>query len=187
MLTMMPVEEERPMTDSIVVRDGLGRKRHFSGRLIVDLSWGADQRRPARWTDMVLYQKDDGLYALQVVGRSVVYHRANSCGRGVKVSAGALFDKQRKRYDELEPCPDCKPTPLHAIGDDDIDATVIQVEEDRPTLHECATAVELVNVLRNKEDRTLSGLAQRLLKNAARLDEEIEAAVEAALNTSEPL
>lgn len=184
-MTLMRVKEERVETTKIVVRDAVGRPVSFLGVKMVDLSWDArtatstqGKRRPTtRWTDMVLYQVTDPNvayeYVLWVVGRSVVYHKPDGrCQRGVPMNVGKLIPTDR--YAVLAACPTCRPDDLDDL--DEID--MVSVEDDRYTLHLCADAEALIEALEDKRDGSISGLAIRLLNNAAEIDPAIQQAMQ---------
>lgn len=172
--------------NEIVVRDGF-RSFTFPGKEIVDLSWDVATVRAKgryRWTDMILYRMlGDGPYEyiLQVIGRTVVYHRPGSpCGRGARMSVSNLYASDPDRYDILEPCPErgCKPKDLEHLDNTDI----VSVEEDRYTLDKCKTLNDLIDALRD-EDGKVSGLGDKLLTTAKMADKGIRD----AMSTPEPL
>lgn len=165
----------------ITVKDEAGPLK-FYGQTIADLSWTYDdayERGHNRWTDIALYRVlEEGSsyrYALQVVGRSVLYHRMNSpCRRGINTTVG-LIRRDEARYDALIPCPrpGCQPVDLDELTDNEM----VAVEEDLPTLYRCSSAVEVVEVLQKRgHGGQMSGLNMKLLQVASR-DPEIAQAM----------
>jgi hypothetical protein len=105
-----------------------------------------------RWTEMSLYRATDGRYALQSTGRSRVYHaRGSGCNAGVTTLAIDLPARARA-------CSKCRP------GEQD----VYDMEIDLASVHVFATARGVLRYF--DEDGEYSGLAQRLLKEAALRD-----------------
>jgi hypothetical protein len=147
----------------------------FVGETVVDLSWSYDaafERGHTRWTDLTLYrvwqQDSDYDYVIQVVGRSVLYHRSNgSCHQGVSIPVGQLR-KDVARYEALEPCDraGCRPVDLDDLGDTDS----VSVEGDLFSLYKCKDAAEVVSSMISRSGRAKSGLSTKLLHNAAQLD-----------------
>lgn len=168
----------------IVVQDA-GGPRSFRGELISDLSWDNETARDAcrgkgegtRWTDMTLYRAfDRGLpgvaYVLHTVGRSLVYHQHGSeCRRGVRFRVDILG--KTDRYDELEPCPRCRPAPLDEIDDE----KYVAVEIDRPKIYKCRNGAQVLESLKDSYTGVISGLGQGLLEDAAMKDEGIQRAI----------
>jgi hypothetical protein len=170
-------ENEPGAARKIVVRDQVG-PLEFYGELVADLSWTnveAEQYGHHRWTNLTLYRVlQDGsayAYALQVVGRSVMYHRAGGdCKSGQPRTVASLKGDSR-RWDELKVCPKCYPEDL----EDMTPTTVVFVEEDIPTLFRCVDASEVVKVLhgRSRRERGSNGLSLKLLQISSERDEEI--------------
>lgn len=166
----------------IVVRDEYGPLT-FVGETVTDLSWTYDaayERGHSRWTDLTLYRvcrpESEWTYVVQVVGRSVRYHRVGgSCHQGVNVPVG-LLRNDGKRYEALEACDilGCQPVDLDDLGDRDI----VSVEEDLYSLIKCTDAANLVVTLNNRGNREKkSKLSMKLLQAASRVDEDIAEAM----------
>lgn len=148
-----------------------------------------------RWLEMTLYREwdvkrdgndhpvmdDDGTaavpvsplgYVLHLVGRSVVYHDTGSdCNTGVTTAAVDLPG-------DAEPCATCGPPPLEELGD----LALVDLEEDRHTTHRLDTADGvLMQLARQKPGQPFTGRlsapAQRLIQNAARLDDALRETV----------
>lgn len=170
----------------IVVHDEIG-PRQFIGEVVADLSWtyeAAADRGHDRWTDLTLYrvlqESSAYLYVVQVVGRSVVYHKPTGpCHKGIGSEVGRLKDDVL-RWDALQPCERCNPEDLEDYNSSDI----VAVEEDLSSLYLCKDADEVVNALYRRGDMSgkrppgqLSSLSVKLLMAACRKDKEIEAAM----------
>lgn len=174
-----------------LIRGALGR-RGFYGVLLAEHSTETPYR--PRWIEMTVYRdwevkRDDAGeatsplvpvgprgYVLQVVGRSVVYHKHESrCHNGLIPVHNATLD------DDAEPCAACKPGDLDDLEPEEI----VDTEKDRFTVHQCATTDELVERLHDPKSPAGSGLdglsapAQTLLQLAAAKDEPIAAAINA--------
>lgn len=166
--------------DEIVVKDSDGPLA-FRGELVADLSWDAKRAKGfdhVRWTNLTLYRvREEGseyTYVLQVVGRSVIYHRAGGpCWSGIYLPVGVVL-RDVERYQELVACSTCTPEELDYLHHN----TVVAVEEDLPTLYRCRDAAEFVDVMRSRIDRERSkaGLSMKLLKVASSVDPDIAAA-----------
>lgn len=169
--------------EKITVRDAFGPVS-FPGAILVDMSWNAETaaqrtaqtRRPPRWTDMVLYRVDDDQspyqYVLMVVGRSIVYHRVDGCGRGTPTTVGYLA--RTPQWEEYEPCRECRPPELGPLDDN----VRVSLEDDRPKLHRCETVEDLLAALVDRRTGEVSGLGIKLLNQAALLDPNIRATTE---------
>lgn len=166
----------------IEVRDAVS-PMVFDGTLLVDRSWDVATARaatgsgPTRWTDMLLYLADEChpfKYVLQIVGRSLVYHRPGECHKKGAVSTVEQLTSS-DLYMDLEPCKICGPEDLDDLP---LKATV-SVEQARFTLHTLDTAADLMDVLRmNSRDGkrgNISGLGAQLLYDAKEKDAEIAA------------
>ena len=162
--------------------------RTFRGEVIVDLSRdfhdpkNIDKRtgKPrVQWTDMVLYRAvEPGYrYVVYIVARSVVYHRSDGpCIHGVATTVGALTGEDR--YNNMRPCSveGCFSGEPNDHLDDLADDVVVRVEKDIYTQHKCANGWEVVNNVQ-ESDGNVRPLSQRLLDEAAALDEGIAQAV----------
>lgn len=164
----------------IVVWDR-GVPLEFVGEKLVDLSWSYDDAAEAdhtRWTDLILYRVYDESsayrYVIQVVGRSVVYHKANGpCRYGVVMHVSRIR-RDTERYDALVPCNQC------GVGDiDEMDGTdSVAVEVDRPSLEKCRGAFDVVQVLQRRSAREReSGLSMKMLQTAVEVDDDIASAL----------
>lgn len=139
----------------------------FDGTKLADVSTMSDLS--PRWTQMELYKTTDGQYVLHIIGASVVYHRHHGpCNSGVETVAADLPD-------DAEPCFKCNPPELDKLSDADL----VDFEEDRYASHICPDATAVISQLRNprssggRSSGSISGLGQRLLANAARVDDGI--------------
>jgi hypothetical protein len=179
---MTVTNEMMPASNVIVVRDKEG-PLSFRGEVMVDLSWSveeADARRHAKWTDIVLYRDTDPKspfeYALQIIARSLLYHKVvGGCRRGVAVPVSHLA-KDMVRYEFLTACPEpgCNPPELDNLQDNDL----VSSEEPIYTLHRCRDADELALVL-DKRSRmgAPSGINMKLKQVASQMDPAIEMAI----------
>lgn len=180
-----------PNIQTIKVRDRIGPLA-FQGQMIADVSWTYEEAAESgndRWTNITLYRVHEGTtpykYVIQVIGRSVIYHLADGpCGKGVRMKVGLLSAaSDQERYDALRPCGvrGCNPLDLEDLSPDD----TVAVEVDRPTLHKCADADQVVRVLyaagppshNGGEPKDFSWLNMRLLTAASSVDPDIEAAL----------
>lgn len=151
------------------------------GEIISDLSWGYDtayEKGHVRWTDITLYRNLDVAskirYAIQIVGRSVVYHsNGSSCRKGVSSPVSHLR-RDAERYRNLAACERCNPADLDDMKDTDL----VDAEEDIYTLHRCETATDVVRIMQAPGSRgSMSWLNVKLLQAAERGDEDIAAAL----------
>lgn len=168
MMTSSSRAKELPF---VTVHDGIGPLR-FRGEVIADLSWTYTQAHEIghnRWTDIRVYQVGDNKmyrYVVEVVGRSVVYHRTNgSCHKGVTMSV-ARISEDEERYDALQPCDICKPVELDELDD----AAQVTVEVDLPKIIKCRDAKQLVDELR----RDGSNLSLKILQAVCLVDKNVE-------------
>lgn len=157
----------------IRVRDS-ARILEFDGRLLSEVSTETSQN--PRWTEMALYKTTDGTgrYVLAIIGRSVIYHvHDGRCNSGVPTKVGDLDDNL---IEELEPCVRCDaPQPENLAG-----TVMIDLEEDRHTVHICDNAGQVIAKLRNpKSVGQISGPGQRLIGIAAAMDADIMTTVTA--------
>lgn len=161
---------------TIVVRDQYG-PLEFVGETIADLSWTYDAAARFghdRWTDITLYRVLDDTseyaYAIQIMGRSVLYHKTGgACHIGITMPVSVLA-KDDERYQALKACPKCQPVDLSKMQDSE----TVAVEENLPTLHRCRDAAEVIDVMytRSKREKR-SGLSMKLLQTASTVDEDI--------------
>lgn len=180
MTVSTPEEVTQPY--DIVVQDSWG-PRSIRGWQIVDVSWTAEEARKrgyVRWTDIALYRvvnNSSATYMIQILGRSVVYHRnGGPCSnKGVSMLVGKLSDETEKTYLQAVPCqePGCKPEDLSNLQDHDR----VQMEVTIPRLYRCKDAGEVVDVLfrhGRRADGEPSNLNMKLLSAASALDPDIQ-------------
>lgn len=177
---MVSTPEEATGAYPIVVRDEIGPFT-IIGWKIADLSWTYDEARARghdRWTDIALYavQGDDDMkYAVQILGRSLVYHSVGGCDTGVSMPVGKLVE-DGARYDALKACPRCRPVELDDLHNNDS----VKIEVDLPKLYRCRDADEVVASMYShgsKDGRGRSGLSVKILGAAAMVDKDIEQAL----------
>jgi hypothetical protein len=180
-MTMTVAENEASgAAGTIVVKDQEG-PLEFTGTLVADLSWNyaiAETYGHKRWTDLTLYRVmepgSEYEYVLQVVGRSVVYHRAGgSCRSGINLPVGVVM-RDMERYRALKACAECRPEDLDFFDEYE----TIAVEEDLPTLYRCRDAAEFIGVMNSRiqRERNKNGLSKKLLNVASSVDPAIAAA-----------
>lgn len=126
----------------------------------------------SRWTEMALYQvtqgDNTGLYVLEVVGMSDVYHLVGvDCSKN---RTSITSDKLRAERPEAVPCWDCNPPSL-----DEVLPPMLVVEEDRPQLSTHTTPQSIKDKLTERTFGTLSNPAQQLLTEASEHDPVIHA------------
>lgn len=178
---MVSTPEEATESATIKVFDEIGP---FSivGWEVAKLVWSyEDARRQgfSRWTDITLYGVENDRtmrYAIQITGRSSLYHRdGGPCREGVSVPVGKLA-ADAERYEYLEACSRCKPADLNDLGNTDS----VKMEVNLQKLYKCRDADEVVSTMYNhgkKDGRGPSGLSVRLLTTAALMDPNIEQAL----------
>lgn len=179
---MTVTNQEQPVGTRITVLDQTG-PLSFCGELLAEVSWTYDtayRRGHTRWTDIALYRVLDESnqyeYVVQVLGRSVVYHRADGpCGRGVRVTVGSIRNNDPDRYEALAACHICNPADLDDLGDGDR----VSEEGDIPTLYKCRDAMEVVQCVseRGRGSMNPSSPNMRLLQAAYMKDRDIAEAV----------
>lgn len=150
---------------------GLPSKR-FHGKLIAESTTDTGSSEQQRWTELRLYWFTDGTgrYMAVSIGRSVVYHDVDGCPKGVLVDVTKLSKVSSLDIDELQPCRHCHPPDVDELAG----ITHVKLEKDRPTLHECRDAYEVVQKMRDpKNGGRISGPAIQLLEEAASVDENI--------------
>lgn len=144
------------------VKDG-ARSLKFSGKKLADSSsWREGSNR---WIEFELYRTDSGSFILARVGVSLIYHSA-SCELVNRYHLVECSVTELER--DAVPCPECRAT---------LEAPVVFPEKYR---HWAMVADNPYSVLEAlyKEDqngtRYLTRVADRLLRDAARRDPEIE-------------
>jgi hypothetical protein len=175
--------EETVQSYEFEVTDGLG-PRSLMGWKVAELAWTYEEARlfgHDHWTDITLYRvtgHTDMRYAIQIVGRSSIYHRVDGpCRYGVSMTVGAVAVDE-ERYEAINPCqrPGCRPKDLEYLRDED----AVKVEVPIPRLYECQDADEVVNVLYShgrREGRPPSSLSVKILNAASLVDPEIKQAL----------
>jgi hypothetical protein len=137
----------------------------FRGRVIGSAS--THEPSKLRWFKIRIYWNDDTTsYTVSKIGRSVVYHRP-SCG-SLRTPTEERVAVDEPPSDAWEPCPTCEP---------DLDFDPVVLEKDRVTLNEGLLAIEVPEVLRQRDDDTgewfLSNAARTALREATDNDEEL--------------
>lgn len=154
------------------VRNGLIPVEPFQG--VREAAVTTESRGP-RWLELTLYRQvlDDGQpgdWMVHSVGKTVVYHKADSdCNAGVPAGVTELPE-------DAEPCRTCRPVPMRLLGDD----ATVDLESDRHTAYRCTDPWEVMEKLQGPphiSNGHLSGPAQRLLERAARVDTDIRDAL----------
>lgn len=161
---------EQPKLETHSIRDA-GRQRSLRGYFLGEAS--SKSRYGTHWTELRLYRTEDNRYVLSVIGCSIIYHEhRSSCGRGVATMIASLDDD---RYDELEPCRRCNPPDLDDIPEE----RMVDVEQERYTVHICSTAAELIDQLRDPKSPSgaIGGPGQQLLGSAVKVDPELNRAM----------
>jgi hypothetical protein len=143
------------------VRDG-DRVLQFNGTLLAKSS---SQRRGAyRWIEFELYRTESGSYILSRIGVSLFFHGA-ACSLVSKYRLNEIFSHQLS-FNSV-PCPECNP-------DESLD--LVFPEKYRYWAQVSDQPEAVLDALYKYDDngvRYLTGVAQRLLKDASRVDFEI--------------
>lgn len=151
----------------------------FTGVLLSEASTRIDtpEFQSPRWTEMGLYcvtqGPNKGLYVLEIIGASDVYHLTGVACTGSKYGkwvAPSDLD------DEAVPCPKCDPP---SQGDDRPMPPLLAVENDFPQLYQCPTPQDVINQLRSGGNGSMSSPAQRLVVDASEVDPGIYRALHA--------
>lgn len=143
------------------VRDG-DRELQFNGTL---LARSTSARRGAyRWIEFELYRTESGSYVLSRVGVSLIFHGAAcSLVSKYKLSEKPIYELLRNAV----PCEECEP-------DDSLDLIFPEKFRYWAQVSEQADAVlDALYKYDSNGARYLTGVAQRLLREAARVDSEI--------------
>ena len=143
------------------VRDG-DRTLQFNGRLLAKSS--SKRRDSTRWIEFELYTTESGSYILSRIGVSLVFH-------GAACSLVKRYSLQEKPTSVLEsgaiPCEECQP-------DDSLDLIFPEKYRYWAQISEKADAVlEALYKYDDNGARYLTGVAQRLMQEASRLDPKI--------------
>lgn len=160
------------------VRDRMGPLT-LRGKLLADCRYGSESK--LRWTDMALYKVVDRSsryqYALEIIARSFVYHRANGpCLRKKHRITSIVMLRARageNRWKALYPCTrsGCAPGDLEDLDDD------YRIAEEQPDTHLylCTRPADILDRL-YRHSGHISELAAELLHKAAKEDPGIEMA-----------
>lgn len=160
------------------VHDRLPRPIEFRGLLLADCRYGSDIK--LRWTDMALYRiigrRSGFRYALEITGRSVVYHRADGpCAQPERHRITTIADvrQSQPRWDTLFPCDrdGCRPGDLEELADTD----KIAEEVEEPNVYLCEYAVQIIDKL-YRHNGEISELAAKMLEKAAQNDSHVDRA-----------
>lgn len=143
------------------VKDG-SRTLQFSGQLLGrSTSW---RRGSTRWIEFELYRTNSGSFILSRVGVSLIYHGA-ACPLVVR------YGLQEVSFDQLAtaaiPCEQCSP---------DESAELIFPEKYRYWAQVSEEPTAVLDALYKYDDggaRYLTNVAQRLLEEASKLDDDI--------------
>jgi len=125
---------------------------------------------PVRWVEMSLYLTESGIYVLDRVGMSLVYHKYDSdCDRGVRTA-------KNKLPEGAMPCYICRPE-SERRGETWVSrAPFVDMEEERHEVAECPTAEKILEALVTTRKKGAVGQpflslpAKRLLELAAESD-----------------
>jgi hypothetical protein len=154
----------------------------FTGVMLGTASTKATARF-ARWTDMTLYRvtegSNTGLYILEVVGCSDVFHRTDSEHHRAdkKVCKGASNGDEipsEDLSDDAEPCTECRPA--GPFGRSALPEFVV-TEVDLPQVSECPTPADVLAKIREGADGKVSIPAQRMLAQASAVDDDLGVAL----------
>jgi len=144
------------------VKDG-SRILQFSGHLLGESSsW---RRGSVRWIEFKLYRTENGKYILSRVGVSLVFH-SSTCPL---VKRYGLSESQPHEIKEFAmPCEECDP---------ERDLPILFPEKDRTWAQVSDDAEPVLDALYKYDQngaRYLTHVAQRLLEEAAEVDEQID-------------
>lgn len=187
------------MSSEFRIPDG-DREVTFTGELLASAT--SDDGKAQRWTIFELYRTDAGRYVLHKVGRSVVYHTAESrCTRQAEpITVGQLLerdDEQAERSHDwrlrgLEavlsymdvsgtrlPCVTCEPPDVYDNATDT--QLVVRAERDRHSVVVSESARGVIDSLHGKDGNGtlfLTRVAERLIRAAAPHDQDLRTAWE---------
>lgn len=158
----------------------------FDGELLASAT--SDDGKAQRWTVFELYRTNTDRYVLHKVGRSVVYHAANSsCTRQAEqIRALALLhrDMEVESHTSVEdaierlPCRTCTPVDIYEEHDPELE---VLAERDRHSVVVSGTARGIVDSLYGKDANDtlfLTRVAERLIRSASLRDEGLRQAWE---------
>lgn len=143
------------------VKDG-DRTLQFNGTLLAKSS--SKRRGSTRWIEFELYRTESGSYILSRIGVSLVFH-------GAACTLVKRYGLQEKSNSVLEagaiPCEECQP-------DDMLDLVFPEKYRHWAQISEKADAVlEALYKYDDNGARYLTGVAQRLLQDAAKVDSKV--------------
>jgi hypothetical protein len=145
------------------------------------IGFGTSERDESlAWAEIEVYRLDAGGYLAHRIGRSLVYHRADTWCRtrsGGQPGDPATVDDLP---DEAEPCEDCKPKDPQRLGDTE----EIRYEFPRHTFDGCPTPeklIEALTVIRGRDGSPPSIRFSYPVKTALRMAAERDEALYAVL------
>jgi len=148
----------------IEVKDG-SRTLQFNGRLLgKSSSWRNDS---LRWIEFELYKTENGSYILSRVGVSVVYHGA-ACNLVKRYGLNEVPVSDIHNKESLVACDSCRPS---------FSAQMVFPEKNRHWAQVSDDPNAVLEALYKYDDsgsRYLTHVAQRLLEEAAKVDESVE-------------
>lgn len=143
------------------VKDG-DRTLQFNGTALARSS--SERKGAYRWIEFELYQTESGSYVLSRVGVSLIYHGA-ACSLVLRYGLKEASTSELRP--EATPCEECRPDKSIDLVFPEKYRHWAQVS-DRPE-----AVVEALHKYDDNGARYLTGVAQRLLKDASRVDSEI--------------
>lgn len=145
----------------IEVKDG-ARTLQFNGKLLgKSSSW---RRGSTRWIEFELYRTESGSYILSRIGVSLIYHGA-SCALVKRYGLNEVAFQELSQ--DALPCEECSPTE---------EADLVFPEKHRHWAQVSEEPVAVLDALYKFDDggaRYLTNVAQRLLEEASKTDENI--------------
>ena len=140
----------------------------FSGEEIARVTTYSEEK--PRWTELVMYRRDNGGYIYQRLGRSDVYHLP-TCR---EIFGRTDMPLAKEPGDYGWPCEKCNPP---EEGSDPV-----FTENDKSYVRIARTPEDVLRTLRERDRRTkevrLSPLAQQLLRAVADVDEAVKSATQ---------
>lgn len=166
--------ESTPGTYGLFIIETGDEVVEITGTFVASASTRGPDMRP-QWTKLTVYRLPDGTYVLVRTGKSVQYHADGSvCNTGVRQKVGDLTDAE---YESLVGCKTCKVQDLDDLPED----SFISKEIDWNTVVDCDSPASLIDKLQVTDhstgERYLSGVAERLLREAAPFDDGIRGAI----------
>ncbi len=145
----------------IEVKDG-ARTLQFNGKLLgKSSSW---RRGSTRWIEFELYRTESGSYILSRIGVSLVYHGA-SCNLVKRYGLSEISFEELSK--QALACEECSPTQ---------EAELVFPEKNRHWAQVSEEPVAVLDALYKFDEggaRYLTNVAQRLLEDASKADENI--------------